>query len=287
MSSFSNTDNTNTKPTNNNILCTSFDDINLEWYNEPTSWNRNVSISDQDTIETTTGIDSTNFIDTSIIDTTNTIGIIEGSGGSYQINNHGKVLILYPPAKKDFWSKTFYNPILIKNDASGLLYNIPINMESTIKIDFKYEAYAQFDQAGLLIYIDNNHWVKAGIEYCDGAYKLSVVVCNDGYSDWSTQPWNNGAAKLRIHKVNISDSIVVEAAPYTTNTNTTDTNVDYQSIRIAHLSIPIKGDTDSTSTSTWRIGPFAACPTAQLGCHAEFTSFHIGPLEQTTHSDVI
>jgi regulation of enolase protein 1 (concanavalin A-like superfamily) len=42
---------------------------------------------------------------------------------------------------------------------------------------------------------------QAGIEYCDGAARLSVVVTNI-FSDWSTQPWPSTAARLRLHKIN-------------------------------------------------------------------------------------
>lgn len=114
-------------------------------------------------------------------------GEIEGSGGDYDISNDGNELKLFAPAKKDYWSKTFYNPLLIKSDASALVCKIPIENEATIKIDLYYNPMTQFDQGGLLVYIDHDHWVKAGIEFCDGTPRLSVVVCN-GFSDWSTQP---------------------------------------------------------------------------------------------------
>lgn len=241
---------------------TSFDNDGFEWNFEPSSW----KIKDE-------------------------TGVLEGSCGSHEILEQGKILRISPPSKKDFWARTFYNPILIKNDASGLLYTIPISMEATIKVDFEYEAKSQFDQAGLFIHVDNDHWVKAGIEYCDGNYKLSVVVCNKGYSDWSTQPWANGAAKLRIHKVNISSSIVVEAAPLQSEKEAPNASntVKYESIRIAHLSTN-NGylDTDPYLQEDldikWKIGPFAACPTSQFGCTAAFSNFFIGPLEETTHS---
>lgn len=42
---------------------------------------------------------------------------------------------------------------------------------------------------------------QAGIEYCDGSARLSVVVTNV-FSDWSTQPWPSTAARLRLHKIN-------------------------------------------------------------------------------------
>jgi len=54
---------------------------------------------------------------------------------------------------------------------------------------FEYEPIYQFDQAGLCVRIDENNWIKFGSEYPNvgGLPKLSTVVTNFGYSDWSMQ----------------------------------------------------------------------------------------------------
>lgn len=105
------------------------------------------------------------------------------------------------------------------------------------------------------------------------------------YSDWSTQPWPSTSARLKVHKVNQSSSLVVEAAP---------TGSDhFQFIRIAHLSAMAvhKGVDLSTAEQNgcseeraWRIGPFSACPMQQKGCKAIFRNFRIGDREAGTHS---
>jgi regulation of enolase protein 1 (concanavalin A-like superfamily) len=97
-------------------------------------------------------------------------GEVEGSGGDADIADYGATLIIKPPAFKDFWSKTFYTPLLIKADASAYLCQIPSpsEEESTVKVDFSYSPITQFDQAGLLLFIDDEHWIKCGLEYCDG-----------------------------------------------------------------------------------------------------------------------
>ena len=87
------------------------------WLNEPSSWN----------VEDTSG--ST-----------------EGSGGSHSISADGKELTIQAPAFKDFWSRTYYSPTLIKHDASGLLAEIPAQVEATVSVDFDFTPKNQFDQ---------------------------------------------------------------------------------------------------------------------------------------------
>ena len=139
-------------------------------------------------------------------------------------------------------------------------------------------------QAGLLIYLDNSHWVKAGIEFCDGSPRMAVVVCNV-FSDWSTQPWPTTAARIRIHKVNQSSSLVVEAAEIGSET--------FQFIRIAHLSAMATHQDYSVSESeksgspeekNWCIGPFSAVPMEQKGCIATFRNFSISDRVDSVHS---
>ena len=227
-------------------LVQGFRNQSLEWFNDPAKYN--------------------------IVDES---GETEGSGAKYSISEDGNTLTFFPPAKKDFWARTFYEPLLVKNDASGLLCTVSSDLEATVKVDFEFTPISQFDQAGILIYLDNDTWVKAGIEYCDEGPKMSTVVCNGGYSDWSTQPWSGNAARLRIHKVLQSSSLVVEAAA--------PASEKYQFIRIAHLAPTSSSD----SEVVWRVGPFAACPTKQVGCSAVFSSFSVGPREASVHGSVL
>jgi hypothetical protein len=61
------------------------------------------------------------------------------------------------------------------------------------------------------LFIDSEHWIKCGIEFCDGQYRLSVVVCNV-FRDWSTQIWPSSEASFRIHTVGQSSSLAIEVA---------------------------------------------------------------------------
>jgi regulation of enolase protein 1 (concanavalin A-like superfamily) len=217
----------------------------LAWFHEPSSW-----------------------------DIHDPAGELEGSSGKHTISDFGNTLTLQPPARKDFWRKTFYTPTLVKSDASAFLGVVPLNVEATIGVDFEFTAVTQFDQAGLLVYIDDEHWIKCGVEFCDGQARLSVVVFNE-YSDWSTQSWPSFGARLKVHKVLQSDSVVIEAAHLEAS--------DYQFIRIAHLSAKSLRQAEPRLKG-WQIGPYAASPIAQKGCFAKFSDFYIGAKERSAHS---
>ena len=136
----------------------------------------------------------------------------EGFGGGATVAPDGRSLQLRPPAKKDFWRRTYYEPDLIKCDAAALCCSIAPDEEVTIDITFDYNPLEQFDQCGILIYLDESHWLKAGLEWADGGSRLSCVCCNI-FSDWSVMDWPATSASLRLHKVNQGRAVVLEAKP--------------------------------------------------------------------------
>ena len=83
----------------------------------------------------------------------------------------------------DFWQRSYYG---FRNDnAPALQIESDDNFTFTAKVSFDYQA--QFDQCGLIIYLDNENWFKASIEYENEEFsRLGSVVTNLGYSDWAT-----------------------------------------------------------------------------------------------------
>jgi regulation of enolase protein 1 (concanavalin A-like superfamily) len=83
----------------------------------------------------------------------------------------------------DFWQRSYYG---FRNDnAPALLLESDVNFTFTVKATFDYQA--QFDQCGVIIYLDSDNWFKASIEYENGSFsRLGSVVTNLGYSDWAT-----------------------------------------------------------------------------------------------------
>ena len=211
---------------------------------------------------------------------------VEGDGGHWCVDGKG-CLVLGAPSKKDFWRKTFYSPVLCKDDGPCLFATLPnsqpVMMETTFTLDYK----RQFDQAGLCLRLGPEHWIKTGIEVVDGKPRLSCVVTNV-YSDWSTQPWPSGSLRIRMHV--LGESVVIEASPWSSVATDASNEEDWQFIRIAHLSPQTRQAHDALAgtTHTWPdpsaasppqgyawMGVFACCPEQQDGCTATFHSFSI------------
>mmetsp|Transcript_15255 Transcript_15255/g.46229 ORF Transcript_15255/g.46229 Transcript_15255/m.46229 type:complete len:265 (+) Transcript_15255:26-820(+) len=184
-----------------------------------------------------------------------------------------ETLTLVPSPSRDYWQRTFYSPLLRKDDAPRFTAPVAAGVEASLEVAFSLEHAAQFDQAGALIRVDEGHWVKAGIEVVDGVPRLSVVVTS-GFSDWSTQPWPDSSLKVRLHKLlpgpEQGPAVVVEAASFDDSSDD-----EWHLVRIASLRPP--------PNVPWRLGVFAAAPVAQLGCRATFHSIRLGPKLPIVH----
>ena len=67
----------------------------------------------------------------------------------------------------------------------------------TTKLRF-YPAH-QYDQAGLMVRISPQCWLKTSVEFeKDEPNKLGVVVTNHGFSDWSTQDFPDEHHELML-----------------------------------------------------------------------------------------
>ncbi len=85
--------------------------------------------------------------------------------------------------KTDFWRTTHYGFI---RDSGHFLYGeLSGNFIATVRISGRYEEL--YDQAGLMVRADAQHWMKCGIEFVEGVQYASAVVTRER-SDWSVAP---------------------------------------------------------------------------------------------------
>jgi regulation of enolase protein 1 (concanavalin A-like superfamily) len=71
------------------------------------------------------------------------------------------------------------------------------NFQAQVKVVGAYRDL--YDQAGLMLRLDEANWLKCGIEFYEGAQYVSAVVTRD-YSDWAlaSLPPNPAALWLRL-----------------------------------------------------------------------------------------
>ena len=93
----------------------------------------------------------------------------------------------------DFWRETHYGFIRY----SGHLFATQVagGFTATLRVRARYQSL--YDQAGLMILIDEQTWIKAGIELSDGDAMLSSVL-TIGRSDWATGPFHGDASDFWI-----------------------------------------------------------------------------------------
>ena len=205
-----------------------------------------------------------------------------GSSGGGKWKSTAAELYIEPPPGLDYWCRTFYTPLLCKTDGQSYVAAVGATDEATLTTSFSLYPAAQFDQAGIMVLVDEKTWCKAGIEYVDGVPRLACVVTNGGYSDWSTskhlgKPAQDGAVqvRLRISKLQPGAAqggcLVFEAAMYNTD--------DWQQVRIASLRGP--------TGKAWRMGVYAQSPIGVTGraksCSVRFHGISMGPKVKPVH----
>lgn len=90
------------------------------------------------------------------------------------------VLTMDVTPHSDFWRISHYG--FTVDDGPFLYTTRGGEFEVKVKISGDYKV--RFDQAGLMLRIDKENYIKTGIEYVDGKYNLSAVVTHHT-SDWS------------------------------------------------------------------------------------------------------
>ncbi len=101
----------------------------------------------------------------------------------------GNVLEVVTDPGTDFWRETHYG--FTRDSGHFLGIEAPASFTCQLRIRGAFEQL--YDQAGLMVRINERQWVKAGIELSDGRAMLSSVL-TDGRSDWATGPYEADAS---------------------------------------------------------------------------------------------
>lgn len=159
------------------------------------------------------------------------------------------VLELTTGDQGDYWQKTHYG--FVHDNGHLWFERIRNDFMATARVDAQFEAL--YDQAGLMVRIDNENWIKCGIEFFGGKRHFSVVATR-GHSDWSVQEWpHDGPFWVRI--IRKGDAAAVQASA---------DGEDWTMVRLCHLPLGME----------MLVGPMACSPT-RAGLKVRFRSFKV------------
>ena len=161
-----------------------------------------------------------------------------------------KKLTLFATPQSDYWRIAHYG--FTVDDAPFLYTTYGGEFEAKVKITGDYRE--RYDQAGMMIRIDHENYIKTGIEYVDGKYNLSAVVTHHT-SDWSVITLDRAVPFIWIKAVRRLDAVEIY---YSYDDQT------YTLMRIAWMQ-------DNTPV---QVGLMAASPDGQ-GFQASFEHFQV------------
>ena len=95
----------------------------------------------------------------------------------------GNAVTVRSRAKTDFWQKTFDGYAA----DNGHFLHLPASGDFTFTAQINGQYATQYDQAGLMVRIDAENWMRCGTEFIDGKRYASVVFTRT-FSDGSTLP---------------------------------------------------------------------------------------------------
>ena len=171
----------------------------------------------------------------------------------------GDGLLVTAREGSDAWRITSYD--FVHSSEHALL--AAFEPESAIEVQFRLDFAEQFDQAGIFVKVDDESWIKAGVELSDGEESLGAVVTR-GASDWSLSPvptWSGRWVTVR--------------GSWSGNALTVRARVDDEPWRLVRVA-PLDAIAPVTA------GPFCCAPT-RAGLTVHFTSWRIAPPDAGLH----
>lgn len=176
---------------------------------------------------------------------------------NWQIDGNKLTMDVTP--NSDYWRISHYG--FTVDDAPFYYAEYGGEFEAKVKIFGDYKV--RFDQAGMMIRLNHENYIKTGIEFVDGKYNLSTVVTHKT-SDWSVIPLDRPMEYIWIKAVRRLDAVEIF---YSFD------DKEYHMMRNAWIEAnhPVK------------IGMFAACPDGK-GFKAVFEDFTVKHLPDARRS---
>lgn len=157
--------------------------------------------------------------------------------------------------ESDFWQRTHYG--FRRDNGHALL--TPVQQDFSLIVRCHFKGNADYDQAGIMVRIDADNWIKASIEYENESFsRLGSVVTNLGYSDWATEDIPSTVHTMWYRVQGRGPDIFIETA---------EDGKSWEQMRITHL---------HAFKNNLAIGIYACSPKTG-GCEVTFDHLSIGP----------
>ncbi len=119
-------------------------------------------------------------------------------------NIDGACLSMEVTPHSDYWRKTHYG--FTSDDGPFYYRGQDGEFEVSVKITGEYRS--RYDQMGLMLRIDEKHWIKTGIEYVDGTNNFSTVVTHD-FSSWNVIALMENPVSIWIKAIRRMDAVEI------------------------------------------------------------------------------
>lgn len=152
----------------------------------------------------------------------------------------------------DFWRRTHYG---FERDSGHFFFReLAGGFTAQVRVRARFEAL--YDQAGLMVRVDESRWVKAGIELSDGRAMLGSVL-TAGQSDWATGAYDGDPGDFWM-RATVGDGVLRLQA--------SADGVTWPLLRLAPF----------PEASTYLVGPMCCTP-ERAGLTVVFSGFEAGP----------
>ncbi|KGQ69998.1 hypothetical protein OA57_07950 [Chelonobacter oris] len=163
----------------------------------------------------------------------------------------------------DLWQRTYYH---FQNDNAPLFQTASAEAYFSFSVKVAFDSKHRFDQAGIVVYLDSENWLKASVEYENADFQhLGSVVTNQGYSDWATTAIDSAHKSIYYRLSRREADFCIESS---------FDGINFSQMRICHL---------SKAEAEIRFGIYACSP-EESSFEAVFSEFALTECRWPAHN---
>lgn len=168
-------------------------------------------------------------------------------------------LEIFTDLQTDFWRETHYG--FIRDSGHFLGFETIGDFTAQVRVNADFSEL--YDQAGIMVRLNEETWVKAGIEYNDGVPMISSVL-TQGASDWAPSYFPGDPTDFWL-RVTVSDGVL--RLQYSTD------EVTWPLLRLAPF----------PRATSYTVGPMCCTPERQ-GLRVKFSEWLLSaPIKRDLH----